>query len=509
MTMSRWMTLLDGCDVPGRDSIGGKAWSLARMAALGLPVPPAFVIRTEACKAWFDAGKRWPEGLEQEIAAGIAWLEHETGRRFGGSKQPLLVSVRSGAAVSMPGMMDTVLDLGMNTLTEQALAAESGDAAFARDTHRRFCELYGRIVLRASTSEQARTPAEIRAAVLAELGIEIPQAPVEQLLRAVAAVFESSRSRRAKAYRKHHGMADDLPTAVTVQAMVFGNLDARSGTGVLFTRNPLSGEPLPYGEYLARAQGEDVVAGTAKPEPLEVLRAQMPEAHAQLIAGALALEREERDMQDIEFTVERGRLWFLQTRAAKRSPAAAIRVAVEMAESGAISEAQALARISVAQVDAVLRPYLSETRCAQAEVLARGEPASPGVASGIVVGDADEAERRAALGEAIVLGRPTTSPDDVHGMIAATAVITDVGGSTSHAAVVGRQLGKPCVVGCGDGTLSRLVGREVTVDGERGLIYAGLLELEQPREQDHPWLSRLARWTNGRPLRETLATADN
>ena len=507
--MNQWISWLDGSAVPGRDSIGGKAWSLARMAALGLPVPPAFVIRTEACKAWFEAGKRWPEKLEQEIAEGIVWLEASTGRRFGGEAQPLLVSVRSGAAVSMPGMMDTVLDLGMSELTEQALASESGDAAFARDTHRRFCELYGRIVLKASPNDEAHTPAEIRATVLAELGTEIPQAPVEQLLRAIAAVFESSRSRRAKAYRKHHGMAEDLPTAVTVQAMVFGNLDARSGTGVLFTRNPLSGEPVPYGEYLARAQGEDVVAGTARPEPLDTLRAQLPEVHAQLLAGALALEREERDMQDIEFTVERGRLWFLQTRAAKRSPVAAIRVAVEMAESGAISAAQALARVSVAQVDAVLRPFLSEARCAQAEVLARGEPASPGVASGLVVGDADEAERRATLGEAIVLGRPTTSPDDVHGMIAATAVVTDVGGSTSHAAVVGRQLGKPCVVGCGDGALERLLGREVTVDGERGAVYAGRLELEQPREQDHPWLSRLARWTNGKPLREALAEPQN
>lgn len=488
-----WTSRIDGRDTPSRESIGGKAWSLARMRALGLEVPPAFVIRTEACRAWFDAGQTFPQGLIDEIGAGIAWLEQATGRRFGGTPggasggaPPLLVSVRSGAAVSMPGMMDTVLDLGMNKDTEQALAVDSGDAAFAADTHRRFRELYHRIVLK-------------------ESGEPIPDAPFQQLARAVSAVFESSRSRRAKAYRKHHKLPDELPTAVTIQAMVFGNLDARSGTGVLFTRNPLTGEAQPYGEYLPRAQGEDVVAGTSTPEPLSRLRQLLPEVHDTLIAGARQLEREERDMQDVEFTVERGRLYFLQTRSAKRAPAAAIRIAVELVEEGLIDGAQALSRISVEQVDAVLRPRLTDARCRNAEVLARGEPASPGVASGLVIEDCDEAERRAEAGDAVVLGRPTTSPDDVHGMIASLAVVTDLGGSTSHAAVVGRQLGKPCVVGCGEGTSARLAGRVVTVDGERGLVYAGRLELETPREEDHPHLSRLAAWAGGRPLREALA----
>ena len=481
----QWISLIDGGELPGRDAIGGKAWSLARMRTLGLDVPPAFVIRTEACRAWFESGQSFPNGLEQEMGAGIAWLEKATQRSFGG-KPPLLVSVRSGAAVSMPGMMDTVLDLGMNADTEQGLAADSGDATFAADTHRRFCELYTRIVLKDS-------------------GEPIPQSPMEQLRRAVIAVFESSRSRRAKAYRKHHNLPDDLPTAVTIQAMVFGNLDARSGTGVLFTRNPLTGEAQPYGEYLPRAQGEDVVSGTSSPEPLSRLAQLLPAVHEQLIVGARQLECEERDMQDVEFTVERGRLYFLQTRSAKRAPAAAIRIAVELVDEGVIDGAQALSRITTEQVDAVLRPHLTDARCRDAEVLARGEPASPGVASGLVIEDCDEAERRAATGDAVVLGRPTTSPDDVHGMIASLAVVTDLGGSTSHAAVVGRQLGKPCVVGCGEGTSKRLAGRVVTVDGERGVVYAGRLELEILHEQDHPYLSRLAAWAGGRTLREALA----
>ena len=507
----RWTVHIDGSGTPpGREVIGGKAASLARMRALGLAVPPAFVIRTEACHAWFDAGRQWPPGLDAEVQAGIAWLEQITGRRFGAgpgpSPGPLRVSVRSGAAISMPGMMDTVLDLGMNELTEAALAAESGNAAFAADSHRRFCELYGRIVLKAAGAE-ATSAAQIRAQVLVETGEEIPQEPLQQLRRAVTAVFDSSRSRRALAYRKNQKLPPDLPTAVTVQAMVFGNLDARSGTGVLFSRNPLSGAPEPYGEYLPQAQGEDVVSGTRTPEPLLRLREQLPEVHAELLCGARALERADGDMQDIEVTVERGRLWFLQARVAKRSPDAAVRVAVDLAEEGLISPAQALARVSPEQVEAVLRPRLPEERCREAEVLARGEPASPGVACGLAVEDCDEAERRAEAGESVVLCRPTTSPDDVHGMIAALAVVTELGGTTSHAAVVGRQLAKPCVVGCGNGVVASLVGRRITVDGERGLVYAGELALEQPCEQDHPYLSKLARWAGHQPLREALAAA--
>ena len=489
MSHSRWTVRIDGTTVESRERIGGKAASLARMSALGLRVPPAFVVTTEACEAYFVASGALPESVASEIADGIAWLEDVTGRRFGGAERPLLLSVRSGAAVSMPGMMDTILDLGTNDAVEDALAAETGDPEFARDTHRRFRELFARIVMKGE-------------------GEAIPDDPGEQLRRAVSAVFESSRSRRARAYRKHHGLAADLPTAVTIQAMVFGNGDDRSGTGVLFTRNPLTGEPVPYGEFLARAQGEDVVAGTKSPAPLERLRALLPDAHAELLAGARLLETEERDVQDVEFTVERGRLYFLQSRAAKRSAEAAVRIAVDLVGEDLITPKEALARVTPEQVETLLRPRLDDAARAGAEVVASGLAASPGVASGLAVLDPDEAERRAADGEAVVLARATTSPEDVHGMIAALAVVTDVGGSTSHAAVVGRQLGKPCVVGCGEGTAARLAGREVTVDGDGGRVFAGRLSLVRPSEQDHPYLARLAGFAGGRPLREALGRGD-
>jgi pyruvate, orthophosphate dikinase len=500
----RWVSLLDGSPAPGREAIGGKAWSLARMRALGLPVPPAFVVTTEACHAYFDGGRSLPDGLEVEIAEGIAFLERECGRRLGDAERPLLVSVRSGAAVSMPGMMDTILDLGMNDATEAALAREAGDAAFTRDTPRRFCELFGRIVLEVSVAA-GESAAAIRAAVAGEVGEAIPEDPIEQLHRAVSAVFESSRSRRARTYRKHHDLADDLGTAVTIQAMVFGNSGERSGTGVLFTRNPSTGAPEPWGEWLARAQGEDVVSGTTTPEPLDALRALLPDAHAALLAAARILERAERDAQDVEFTVDRGRLWFLQTRAAKRSPEAAVRIAVDLAGEGVISRDEALSRVTIEQVETLLRPRLSAEARAAATVLARGEPASQGIAQGLAVEDCDEAERRAEAGEDVVLARPTTSPEDVHGMIAARAVVTELGGATSHAAVVGRQLAKPCVVGCGEGLVARIVGSEITVDGGTGEVFAGLLPLEIPGEHDHPELAHLSEWAGGRPLAEALA----
>ncbi len=475
---------LDGGGAVERDVVGGKAWSIARMRALGLRVPPAFVVTTAACHAYF-AAKGLSENLAREVDAAMAWLEGETGRTFGRGPRPLLVSVRSGAAVSMPGMMDTVLDLGIDDATEAALAAESGDPRFARDTHERFRDLFARIVLR---GDAAVTPED----------------PREQLRRAIVAVFESSRSRRARTYRKHHGLADDLPTAVTIQAMVFGNLDDRSGTGVLFSRNPLSGSAEPYGEFLARAQGEDVVSGARTPSPLSELAALLPDAHRALLDGARRLEEMERDVQDVEFTIERGTLYFLQSRAAKRSPEAAVRIAVELAEEGRIDRAEALRRVTTAQVETLLRPRLVESGRAAATELARGEPACPGVGAGVVVQDCDEAGRRAAEGEAVVLARPTTSPEDVAGMIAAVAVVTDVGGSTSHAAVVSRSLGKPCVVGCGEGTAARLVGQVVTVDGERGQVLDGLVPLEQPELASHPYLSKLAAWTSPRGLLDVL-----
>ncbi|WP_225007034.1 pyruvate, phosphate dikinase [Novosphingobium percolationis] len=485
-----WTLKLDGQVLPDRALIGGKAWSIARMLSLGLTVPPAFVVTTKACTAYQDGG--WPEGLDAEIADGLAWLEAQTGRTFDGST-PLLLSVRSGAAISMPGMMDTVLNLGISDQTEAALAAESGEPGFARDTHRRFLELFASIVLRAPAHlEAGADPATWRAQIEAASGQNVPLDPRAQLKAAVRAVFDSWNSRRARKYRQHNSIPDDLGTAVTIQAMVFGNLDEDSGTGVLFSRNPLSGERVPFGEYLPKAQGEDVVSGKFTPLRLEAMHERVRTAHDQLLAASETLEQDSRDMQDIEFTVQKGKLYLLQARSAKRAPEAAVRCAVEMAEEGLIDCAEALARVSREQTLEILRPRLAVDSADTLTAIASGEGACPGVASGVVVTTPDEAEARARAGEAVVLARETTSPDDIHGMIAAKAIITAQGGATSHAAVVSRALGRPCVVGCGGGVMA-LAGQVVTVDGG-GRVYAGTLPMIAPEANDHPWLSKLLAW---------------
>ena len=490
--LGAYLLALDGSTLPSREQIGGKAWSVARMLSLGLRVPPAVVITTDACRAYLDTGSV-PTELAAELDTAIAWLETATGRQFGGAK-PLLVSVRSGAAISMPGMMDTVLNLGINASTEAALAAEAGDQNFARDTHRRFLELYANIVLKATLSENLpHDPASLRADIASQ-GEPVPEDPRAQLLAAVHAVFDSWNSRRARRYRQHHGIADSLGTAVTVQAMVFGNLDERSGTGVLFSRNPLTGEVAPYGEYLHRAQGEDVVSGKFTPEPLSALEASAPAVYAQLMQAAATLERENADVQDIEFTVQHGELYLLQTRSAKRAPQAAVRFAVDMVDEGRIDTSTALSRVQAEQIRTLLKPRLAAGATSGATVLAQGEPACQGVGSGVVVSDSDSAEQRAAAGEAVVLARATTSPEDVHGMIAAHAVITEQGGATSHAAVVSRALGVPCIVGCGAGNLAALSGQTVTVDANTGHIYAGLLPVVTPDESDDPRLAKLHAW---------------
>jgi pyruvate,orthophosphate dikinase len=501
-----WTLGLDGGDVPSRDLIGGKAWSVARMQALGLTVPPAFVVTTRACAAYLS-GAALPDRLEDEIAAGIAWLEAQTQRRFGHGPRPLLVSVRSGAPISMPGMMDTVLNLGINDETEAALAAECNDPRFARDTHRRFLDLYAHIVLKAGELQLDvdGDPARWRAAVAGGAGAPVPESVVEQLRGAVRAVFESWNSRRARRYRQHHGIPDSLGTAVTVQAMVFGNVDDRSGAGVLFSRNPLTGEPTPYGEYLPRAQGEDVVSGKFTPRPLSVLEASLPEAHEGLLAAARRLEQAGRDVQDIEFTIERGRLYLLQSRGAKLAPHAAVRIAVDLVREGLIDEAAALQRVTPDQIRILLSPHLNEDTVSVAKLLVSGEGASPGVGIGVVVHDSDEAERRAHAGEAVILARPTTSPEDLHGMIAARAVVTERGGSTSHAAVVGRALGLPCVVGCGAGSLATLAGRTVSVDGRSGKVFDGALPIEAPDENDNELLATLAKWATLRARLRVIA----
>ncbi len=493
--LGEWTLALNGASLPEKSLIGGKAWSIARLRALDLPVPPAFVITVKACNAYLRDGVI-PATLDAEIRVGMAWLEAQAARQFGGAAKPLLVSVRSGAMISMPGMMDTVLNLGINAATEAALATEAADPEFARDTHRRFLDLYARIVLRATLPELAATAAieDWQRAIFESTDQRVPEDPYVQLLGAIHAVFESWNSRRARRYREHHGIAHDLGTAVTVQAMVFGNLDDRSGTGVLFSRNPLTGDPAPYGEYLARAQGEDVVSGRFTPQPLAALVTAMPEIYTELLAAAATLERENRDVQDIEFTIQHGRLYLLQTRAAKRAPAAAVRFACDMVHEGRIDQATALSRLSAEQVRVLLSPRLAADATVHATTVAQGEAACHGVGVGVVIMNTDEAERRAQAGEAVVLARETTSPDDVHGMILARAVITEQGGATSHAAVVSRALGVPCVVGCGVGNLAALTGTMVTVDGASGQVYAGSLPVLAPNERDDPALCELLSW---------------
>jgi pyruvate, orthophosphate dikinase len=473
----RWTICLDGSSLPNKKLIGGKAWSVARMRAMALPVPPAFVITTDACLAYLDQGG-FPDGLKEEIASGIAWLEKETGRHFGSTDKPLLLSVRSGAAVSMPGMMDTVLNLGIDATTELALADETGLPEFARDTRRRFVELYSAIVLKDEVS-----------------GAPLPATVCGQLHDAIRAVFDSWNTRRARRYRDHNKIPHDLGTAVTVQAMVFGNLDEHSGTGVIFSRNPLNGNPQPYGEYLPRAQGEDVVSGKFTPLTLEAMHGMQPAAHDALLAATSQLEAEHCDIQDIEFTVQSGKLYLLQARSAKRAPDAAVRAAIDMVAEGLIDRATALTRVSPEQVRTLLLPRLKIGSAVDATVIAAGEGACPGIASGVFVTDPDEAERRAASGEAVILLRATTSPDDIHGMIAARAVVTEQGGSTSHAAVVSRALGRPCVVGIGAGSAVR-AGSTGTVDGAAGQVYDGILDVEMPEERANPYLATLIGWAS-------------
>ncbi|MCW2675661.1 MAG: pyruvate phosphate dikinase [Modestobacter sp.] len=488
--------VLDGSVELGKALLGSKAWGIVRMRRAGLPVPPAFALPVPECARYHQAGRCLDDGAWAAVREGMAELERATGKRFGDPSAPLLVSVRSGAAVSMPGMMDTVLDLGITDEVEQALAAATGDADFARDTHARFCAQFGRIVLGADIDppDPDASAAEVRSAVEEDCGEAVPGDPWVQLRRAICAVFESWGSRRAVAYRKHWGISDLGGTAVTVQAMVFGNLGKGSGTGVLFTRDPLTGAPEPYGEWLPGGQGEDVVSGTHAVQSLADLARDLPEVHEQLVDVGRRLEAEHGDLQDVEFTVEQGRLYLLQTRAAKRSPAAAVRTAVELVEEGVITPSTALSRVTPEQVASVLRPVLAPGATDDAEILATGEPACPGVAGGVAVTDPDEADAMAAEGRDAVLVRPTTSPEDVAGMIAARAVVTELGGATSHAAVVTRALGRPSVVGVGQGTVAAWLGREVTVDASAGRVYAGRLPTEEVAVDADPHLVQLLAW---------------
>jgi len=462
---------LGRCPDATRDLIGGKAFGINAMLSLALPVPPAFVLCTDECARYYASGRNLQDATRAELRAGIAALEGELGRGLGDADRPLLVSLRAGAARSMPGMLDTILNLGINTRIEYGLSQLTGDAHFAADTHRRFARQFRKVV-----------------------GTEPADDPWQQLETAVVAVFDSWMSPRALAYRRHHGIGEEGGTAVTVQAMVFGNLDDRSGTGVLSTRDPVNAVSQPFGEWLPHSQGDDVVSGIRSPRPLADLVEVMPNVHAELIAAGVLLERTMRDVQEIEFTVESGRLWLLQTRSANRSAAAAVHHAVTLEREGIVNSEGALAMITPDQLRAVLRPRLAPQARAGATVLATGQVACPGVASGIVIDDADTAEDLAGDGIDVILARPTTDPGDLRGMLAAQAVITEIGGATSHAAVLSRELNTVCVVGCGEGSLGHLAGRTVTVDANSGEILDGRIDVEIPSLASHPDLRVIGQW---------------
>ena len=499
----------------GRELLGGKGVGLAEMTQFGVPVPAGFTITTEACRAYWAKGGRFPDGLEEEIAEHLAALEERTGKRFGDPHDPLLVSVRSGAAVSMPGMMDTILNLGLNDEAAAGVASVTGNKRFAYDSYRRLIQMYGEVVdgIDAYRFEQAlgdlkkqrgaRQDVDLDGDDLAglvetfrelyrsETGEGFPADAREQLSRAVRAVFESWDTPRAQVYRAAQGIPHDLGTAVNVVQMVFGNSGENSGTGVLFTRDPATGERGLYGEFLANAQGEDVVAGIRTPEPLEAMKKRMPAAFDELMETIQNLEEHYRDMQDIEFTVEDGKLYLLQTRSAKRTAAAALKAAVDMVDESLISREEAVARIDPRQLDQLLHPMLDPN--AQYEVAAKGLNASPGAASGEVVFDADTAAERGKAGEKVILVRWETTPDDIHGLIEAAGILTAHGGMTSHAAVVARGMGKPCVAGCEDLTIdtraktAQIGGHEVsegdviTIDGGTGRVIIGPVDLVPPQ----------------------------
>ncbi|ACL26613.1 pyruvate, phosphate dikinase [Chloroflexus aggregans] len=511
----KWVYLFREGNASMRDLLGGKGAGVAEMTRTGVPVPPGFTITTEACNAYYENGQRFPEGMWEQVLEGLKDIEAQTGKRFGDPNNPLLVSVRSGAKFSMPGMMDTVLNLGLNQQTREGLARLTDNPRFAADAYRRFVQLFGKIVLGVDgdrfehemeeakghgqrqdtdlTTEELLALAEkFKAIIKEDVGVDFPEDPFEQLREAIAAVFRSWNGRRAVDYRRVNKIPDNLGTAVNVQAMVFGNMGNDSATGVAFTRNPSTGDPEIFGEYLVNAQGEDVVAGIRTPQPISKLAEEMPEVYAQFHEIAKQLERHYKDMQDVEFTIERGKLWMLQTRTGKRTGPAAVKIAVDMVREGLIDKATAVQRVDPHSLDQLLHPMIDPEARKQAKPLTTGLPASPGAASGKAVFDPDEAEELAKTGEKVILVRIETAPEDFHGMVAAQAILTARGGMTSHAAVVARGMGKPCVAGAGDlrisyadqlmtvnGTTIRK-GDWITIDGGSGEVFTGQMPTVEP-----------------------------
>ncbi len=537
-------------DASLKNLLGGKGANLAEMTRLGVPVPAGFTISTEVCAEFYAQGRKLPKGLDAELRAQLAKVEKVMGGSFGSRTRPLLVSVRSGARASMPGMMDTVLNLGLNDETLQGLVAESGDRRFAHDTYRRFVHMYGDVVMGVKHDQfeeklgamkralGAQLDSDLGERDLAELvrgykqlvhettGSAFPDDPFEQLRRAIAAVFLSWNTKRAEDYRKQNGIPSDWGTAVTVQAMVYGNLGDDSATGVGFTRDPSTGERRFFGEFLPRAQGEDVVAGIRTPQPISrsersrggppSLEELMPRCFKELSRTAKLLERHYKDMQDLEFTIQRGRLWMLQTRNGMRSARAEVKIAVDMANEGLIDRKTAVLRVNPKQLDQLLHPTLDAS--AAPAPIAQGLPASPGAASGRIVFTAEDAEAAAEAGEQVVLVRRETSPEDIHGMHVAQGILTALGGMTSHAAVVARGMGKCCVAGCAalvidlERRTAVLGGVElserdvITLDGSTGNVYPGQLPTMEP-ELSKDFIT-LMRWADGMRRLRVRANAD-
>ncbi|NLN07187.1 MAG: pyruvate, phosphate dikinase [Firmicutes bacterium] len=523
-----------------RELLGGKGANLAEMTRIGLPVPPGFTVSTAACREYFARGQVIRDELRDEVLAALKKLEEVTGKLFEDKTNPLLVSVRSGAVFSMPGMMDTVLNLGLNDQTVQGLAEISANERFAYDCYRRFIQMFGDVVLKVdhfyfekAIEDKKRSlnvtyDTELDAAALKELVAEFkkivsrqakkefPQEPVEQLMLAIQAVFDSWNNQRAIVYRQIHKIPDHLGTAVNVQTMVFGNLGDDSGTGVAFTRNPADGTKQLYGEFLVNAQGEDVVAGIRTPLDIAKMAEHLPSVYQQFTELCSLLEKHYRDVQDIEFTVERGKLYLLQTRSGKRTAAAAVKIAVNMAEEGLIDKKEALLRVDPAQLNQLLHRRIDPAH--KAKAIAKGLPASPGAASGQIVFEADDAEKAAADGRKVILVRPETTPDDIHGIVAAEGVLTSRGGMTSHAAVVARGMGKCCVTGCEElkidltaktVTVKDMVLKEgdiITIDGSTGEVFAGTVPLIAPELSAE--FSTLLQWADEVKTLGVRANAD-
>ena len=541
-TVTKLVYFFDEGDGSMKDLLGGKGAGLAEMTKAGLPVPEGFIITTQACLAFYESGGAFPDGLQEQLDAAMERLQTDTDKRFGASANPLLVSVRSGARVSMPGMMDTILNLGLNDETVTALATMTGNERFAWDAYRRFIMMFSSVVLNIEKShfdeciDEAKArlgvqndpdvdaetwkklTGDFKSIVEEHSGRPFPQDVREQLILAIKAVFESWNSKRAIDYRRFNKISDDWGTAVSVVSMVFGNMGDDSGTGVAFTRDPNTGEHILFGEYLRNAQGEDVVAGIRTPEKISDLQESQPQIYKQFEEIANRLERHYRDMQDLEFTVERGKLYMLQTRSAKRSAEAAVRIAMDMVHEGLISKQEAISRVNAGSLDQLFHARIDPHE--HYDVACKGLNASPGAACGQIVFDPDSAVTWKEQGKKTVLVRVETTPDDVHGMIAAEGILTAKGGATSHAAVVARGMGKPCVAGCealhldrrnGIATLGEIELKEgdwITIDGTTGNVIAKKLELIDPPSELPHWLAEFLNWADEGRTMEVWANAD-